>query len=131
KQGETEMIKRMMSMTAAVLTLAGMTVLPTFAQDKMSGDKMSHGKMSASKDKKTGKTATGKTSQQKHSGNKMHGDKMSGNKTHSKMKPPSRLDFSLTETASSDRPHRVCCMDAAGIPEEAVSQRHDEAWMQP
>ncbi len=52
--------KRMLSLSAALLTLAGLSVLPTFAQDKMGGDKMG-GKMAGDK-----------------MGGKMGGDKMGG-----------------------------------------------------
>ncbi len=55
-------MKRMLSLGAALLTLAGLSVLPTFAQDKMGGDKMDKG---------------GKMSGGKMSGDKMGGDMMS------------------------------------------------------
>lgn len=38
-------MKRMLSLGAALLTLAGLSILPTFAQDKMGGGKMSGDKM--------------------------------------------------------------------------------------
>lgn len=43
------MKKRVMSLGAALLMLAGLSALPTFAQDKMSGDKMGGGKMAGGK----------------------------------------------------------------------------------
>ena len=55
------MKKRMLSMGAAILMLAGMSAMPTFAQDKMSSDKMGGGKMAG--DKMAGsKTGGGKMS---------------------------------------------------------------------
>jgi hypothetical protein len=93
KQGEIWMFKRMMTVMAAAVTLTTLTVLPTFAQDKMSGDKMGGNRMQCCKmagdkmhcckvsqdkmkGKKTGKTRPDKAGGQKMSGSKMHGDKM-------------------------------------------------------